>query len=78
MCGNNEAGILPGPCGTEGVHASGLFGVTRVIDVSGKEEAPTIPTIGVVEKDKFPSPSGKPKDDWFTPRDCVVVEPGGK
>jgi hypothetical protein len=31
-----------------------------------------------VEKYEFPSPSGKPKDDGFAPKDCVEVELGSK
>jgi hypothetical protein len=76
MCGNSEAGILPDPCAREmyaQVVESGLPGSPMF---PGKEEAPTVSTTGVVEKDEFPSPSGKPKDDGFMPKDCVVVEPG--
>jgi hypothetical protein len=49
----------------------------RFNEISGKDEAPTILTTEVVEKDEFPSPLGKPKDDGFTPKDCVVVKPDG-
>jgi hypothetical protein len=78
MCGNSEARILPDPCAKGDVFTSGCVRVTWVTDVPSKEEAPTVSTTGVVDKDKFPSPSGKPKDDGFMPKDCVVVEPDGK
>jgi hypothetical protein len=77
VCGNSEAGILPDPCEKGNVFTNGGVGVTWVTDVLNKE-ALTISTTRVMDKDKFPSHSGKPKDGGFMPKDCVVVESGGK
>jgi hypothetical protein len=49
---------------------SGLVWVTWDTDVSSKYEASIVSTKRVLEKDKFPSPSRKPKDGVHAKRFC--------
>jgi hypothetical protein len=48
-----------------------------VTNVSSKQESPAVSTTRLVENEKFPSHSGKPKDDGFAVKDDVMVELGG-